>query len=339
MQYKNNMNFMVMKNFQSNFCFQINKKSKLFIVTKRTYPQIAIWKAQVLSGTKQIAGKSIAFTINRAMPDFFFKKLSTEDQQYKIMLESWNKIVFDIDQSNWQILISNKNSNDVIGRLYEGLHAAERVQALIKLNKAINESVGMTPWKVVARTLDGGRSIMSSKYGGDYGKKKIDGVEIEENDPSTIQSLETSDNLANNIRLIEVKSSQIGDFSSSLVKALADKKFIVNNVETINYLKQAYGLNVSVESTSIVKEVAYYGMFPKYIPENLVRDALQTNDVDLKNKIFNLIYEIEKQKIQELVEKNVTSFTLTCFEPVESFTTKEIVDPKFWVKELSEESF
>ena len=36
------MNFMVMKNFQSNFCFQTNKKSKQFIVTKRTYPQIAI---------------------------------------------------------------------------------------------------------------------------------------------------------------------------------------------------------------------------------------------------------------------------------------------------------
>ena len=98
----------------------------------------------MLSGTKQIAGKSIVFSINRALPDFFFKKLSTEDQQHKIMLESWNKIIFDIDQNNWQILVSNKNSNDVTGRLYEGLHAAERVQALVKLNKAINESAGIT---------------------------------------------------------------------------------------------------------------------------------------------------------------------------------------------------
>ena len=73
MHYKNDMNFIVMKNFQSNFCFQIGKKNKLFAVTKRTYPQIAIWKAQVLSGTKQIAGKSIAFCINKAMPDFFLK--------------------------------------------------------------------------------------------------------------------------------------------------------------------------------------------------------------------------------------------------------------------------
>ena len=210
------------------------------------------------------------------------------------------------------------NNNDFVGRFYEGLNGFHRAQKLEALNNRIVDSSKSKPfvsWQVVSRMPDQGKSLLSRKYDGTYGVQKIDGVDIAEESSTSISSIQPNISAkTTSLKLIEVKSSQIGDLSSSLWNTLKDKSFLKRGDELSDFLSKKYGfLKVSGE-LSVTKEFIYYGLTPNYLPEDLVTTALHAGDFAALNKLFLTFLAKESANLEVLVNEGVSVFELNFFD-------------------------
>ena len=170
-------------------------------------------------------------------------------------------------------------------------------------------------WQVVSRMPDHGKSLLSRKYGGTYGIQKIDGVDVGEESSANISSIQPNiSSKTTSLKLIEVKSSQIGDLSSSLRNTLKDKSFLKKGQELSDFLSQKYGFLKVAGELSVTKEFIYYGLTPSYLPEELVTAALHSGDFAALNKLFLTFLEKEPSNIETLVNEGVSVFELNFFD-------------------------
>ena len=168
-----------------------------------------------------------------------------------IIKDSTTKIVsVSFDQSPEAKKVLSLPDNDFQGRLCELVSSMFRNKTYMDLQ---NQHI-LKSYKVYCRADSADfRSILGKNFGGNYGERRIDGVDAE----SELTVYETfSERALSLIRLVENKSSRAGNLKAALKSSFSDKAFSLSGEDLNGYLAKNYQIEIK-DYTQIIKAFSY----------------------------------------------------------------------------------
>ena len=277
------------------------RPASLATITRRGMKTFTLILSSVVSKQVALESLNVIISVNRCYTLPHFQKTFSESPVGLELASSSNfkHLDLSVTSSDFNALASIKSHNDLQGRFFELVHAHLRSDHYAN---TINKLHGDDPkkgWEVIGRSAKGIASILSKKYGGDYGFKKIDSVDVENDWILTMCYGGISQ--YRSALITEVKTSSIGALSDALKSASSDVNFNKSSENLSVYLEKQYGLK-NIEPVLIKKAFAYYGSQPPAIPSD-IEDSL----------IVNAIIENYSKQISFLAQKGVVTFEFNFF--------------------------
>lgn len=193
--------------------------------------------------------KDLTFAFNQVT--VIPRQPSLSQQAELIIKDSSTKIVsVSFDQSPEAEKVLSLPDNDFQGRLCELVSSMFRSKTYIDLQ---NQDI-LKSYKVYCRAdSDDFRSILGKNFGGNYGQRKIDGVDTE----FEVTVCETfSEKKLSLIRLVENKSSRVGNLKAALKSSFSDKAFSSSRQDLNDLLANSYQIEIN-DYTQIIKGFSY----------------------------------------------------------------------------------
>ena len=193
--------------------------------------------------------KDLTFVFNRV--SVIPRQPSLGEQADLILKDSSTKIVsVSFDQSPEAEKVLSLPDNDFQGRLCELVSSMFRSKSYIDLQ---NQNI-LKSYKIYCREDSADfRSILGKNFGGSYGQRKIDGVDTEFE--LTVYDTPFEEPLSV-IRLVENKSSRVGNLKAALKSSFSDKVFSSSGEDLNNALAKNYEIEVK-DYTQIIKTFSY----------------------------------------------------------------------------------
>ena len=250
--------------------------------------------------------KELTFAFNRVI--VIPRQPSLEEQAELILKDSSTKIVsINFDKSPEAEKVLSLPDNDFQGRLCELVSSMFRSKNYIDLQ---NQDI-LKNYKVYCRADSADfRSILGKNFGGNYGQRKIDGVDTE----SELTVYETAfEETLSVIRLVENKSSRAGNLKAALKSSFSDKVFSSSGQDLNSSLVKNYGIEVK-DFTQIIKTFSYWGQLPNNFPNSKIFTEISFEELLKNPQVLEQFLKAYAREIADLAKSSVSEFEFNFME-------------------------